>query len=72
MRRTRKSVNKIKKYTALVPKTVRATKVLGTSMIDKLNYFLTKTKNTVKNTTKYIDKKTAKTIRSLTKRKSRK
>jgi hypothetical protein len=70
--RYRQSRNKIKKYTAFVPKTVRATKVLGRSMINKMNYFLKKTKMTVKNTTKYIDRKTAKSIRSLTKRKSRK
>ncbi len=68
----RRSTNKIKKYTAFVPKTVRATKVLGRSMVNKMNYFLKKTKMTVKNTTKYIDRKTAKSIRSLTKRKSRK
>ena len=72
MRHTRKSVNKIKKYTALGPKTMRATKMLGTKMVNKLNYFLSKTKKTVKNTTKYIDRKTAKSIHSLTRRRSRK
>ena len=68
----RRSTNRIKKYTAFVPKTMRATKVLGRSMINRMNYFFNKTKKTVKNTTKYIDKKTDKTIHSLTKRRIRK
>ena len=68
----RGSTHKINKYTAFVPKTVSATKVLGRSMVNKMNYFLKKTKMTVKNTTKYIDRKTAKSIRSLTKKRGRK
>ncbi len=68
----RSYTHKIKKYTALVPSTVRATKMFGKTMVNKLNYFLNKTKKTVKNTTKYIDRKTAKSIHSLTKRRNRK
>jgi hypothetical protein len=68
----RRSINKIKKYTAFVPKTMRATKVLGRSMVNRMNYFLNKTNKTIKNTAKYIDRKTAKSIRSFTKRRARK
>ena len=68
----RRSTNRIKKYTAFVPKTMRATKVFGKTMVNKMNYFFNKTKKTVKNTAKYIDRKTAKSIHSLTKRRSRK
>lgn len=68
----RSYTHKIKKYTALVPRTMRATKIFGKTMVNKLNYFLKKTKKTVKNTTKYIDRKTAKSIGSLTKKRNRK
>lgn len=62
----------IKKYTALAPKTIKATKSVANNAIKKINFFLYKTVKTVKNTTKLIDRTTAKTIRSLTKRRVRK
>jgi hypothetical protein len=62
----------IKKYTALAPKTIKATKAVASNAIKKINFLLTKTVKTVKNTTKSIDRTTSKAIRSLTKRRSRK
>ena len=62
----------IKKYTALAPKTIKATKAVAINAIKKINFLLTKTVKTVKNTTKSIDRTTPKAIRSLTKRRSRK
>lgn len=64
--------NKIKRYTAAIPKTLKATKAVGMSIVNKINYFITKTGRTIKNTTKMLDKSTAKSIRSLTKRRPRK
>jgi hypothetical protein len=74
MRRKTYKRNKvgIKTYTALIPKTMKATKAVGSSVIKKINYFLSSAANTVKKTTKTFDKKTARSIRSLTKRHSRK
>ncbi len=62
----------IKKYTALAPKTIKATKAVAINAIKKINFFLCKTVKTVKNTTKSIDRTTAKAIRSITKRRGRK
>ena len=62
----------IKKYTALAPKTIKATKAVAINAIKKINFLLTKTVKAVKNTTKSIDRTTSKAIRSLTKRRSRK
>jgi hypothetical protein len=61
----------LKKYTAFVPKTVKATKAVGSSIIKKINYIFNSGFKTLKKTTKYMDKTTAKSIRSLTKRKHR-
>ena len=62
----------IKKYTALAPKTVKATKAVATNAIKKINFLVCKTVRTLRNTTKSIDRTTSKAIRSLTKRRSRK
>jgi hypothetical protein len=62
---------KLKKYTAFVPKTLKATKNVGKSTIKKINYFLNNTAKTIKKTTKMLDKRAAKSIRSLTKRRRR-
>ena len=68
-RRTNKSTkNSIKKYTAFVPKTMKATKSVGKAVVKKINYFLSSAASTVKKTTKAIDRKTAKSLRSFTKR----
>jgi len=62
----------IKKYTALAPKTVKATKAVAINAIKKINFLICKTVKTFKKTTKSIDRTTSKAIRSLTKRRGRK
>ena len=62
----------IKKYTDLAPKTIKATKSVAINAIKKINFLMCKTVKTVKNTTKSIDRTTAKAIRSITKRRGRK
>jgi hypothetical protein len=72
-RRERKTLKgHLKRYTAFIPKTLKATKAVGNSVVKKINYFLNSTAKTIKKTTRIIDKKTAKSIKSLTKRRSRK
>lgn len=68
----KKNKSQIKRYTVLVPKTLKATKAIGNSVVKKLNYFLNNTVKSIRKTTKMIDKKTAKSIRSFTKRRIRK
>ncbi len=68
----RKTNRGILKYTAFVPKTMKATKNVGKKVVSGLNYFLNKSTKTLKNTTKMIDRRAAKTIRSMTKRRLRK
>jgi hypothetical protein len=75
MKRRTKSVKRksgtvkkyIRKYTAYAPKTLKATKKLGTNAMIKLKYFFKKGMTTIKNTTKRLDRKTSKSIASLTK-----
>ena len=63
----RKTRNKgLIKYTAFVPKTVNATKSASSNIIKKINYFLKNTTRKLKNLSKSLDKRTAKSIRSLT------
>jgi hypothetical protein len=72
MRKTyKKSKSYLKRYTALVPKTLKATKAAGNSVVKRINYFLNNTAKVFKKTTKKLDKVTAKSIRSLTKRHKR-
>lgn len=71
-RTNKKAKSQIKRYTAIVPKTLKATKAVGKTIVNKINYFITKTGKTIKNTTKMIDRKTAKSIRSFTKKRTRK
>lgn len=66
MRKTR-----ISRYTAFIPKTVRATKNIGKITVKKINYFLKNATNKVRKTSKNLDKKTASVIRSFTKRRTR-
>lgn len=68
---SRKTIKGIKKYTALVPKTMKATKSIGTAVVKKINYFLSSASKTIKKTAKSLDRTTAKSIRSFTKRKIR-
>jgi hypothetical protein len=69
--RHRNTKSRILKYTAFVPKTLKATRNAGKNVIKRLNYFLRNSVNTIKTTTKTIDKRAAKTIRSFTKKRSR-
>ncbi len=71
-RRTAKRSSSLKKYTALAPKTVKATKTIGTAVVNKINNIFLLARKTVKKTTKMIDRKTAKSIRTFTKRRVRK
>jgi len=69
----KKAVNHgIFKYTAFVPKTMNATKAVGRNVVKRINYFLKKSAKTVKRAATKIDKRSAKTIRSITKKRSRK
>jgi hypothetical protein len=68
----KKFMYSIKRCTELAPKTMKATKSMSSAFIKKINYFLNKTDNTLKNTSKTIDKKEAKTNRSNKKRRGRK
>lgn len=63
--------SQIKKYTAFVPKTLRASKNVGKTAAKKINYFLRNTAKKIKKTAKMLDRRTAKSIRSLTKRRRR-
>lgn len=62
----------IKRYTAFVPKTIKASKAATNLVLKKLNYFLNNTAKTIKKSTKNIDKVASKSIHSLTKKHSRK
>jgi hypothetical protein len=63
--------SQIKKYTAFVPKTLRASKNVGKTAVKKINYFLRNTAKKVKKTATMLDRRAAKSIRSLTKRRRR-
>jgi hypothetical protein len=66
VRKTRKY-----KYTAFVPKTVKATKRTGKKIFNSINYIFNSTAKTLKKTTKILDKRVATSISSLTKRQHR-
>jgi hypothetical protein len=69
MKRKSGTVKKyIRKYTAYAPKTLKATKKLGSTTMSKVKYFFSKSMKTLKNTTKRIDRGASKSIVSLTKR----
>jgi len=59
---------RINKYTAFVPKTIKATKKLSRNTLGKIKFFLLNTKKTLKNTGKMLNSATSKSIRSLTKK----
>jgi hypothetical protein len=58
----------LKRYTAMVPRTFRATTNLGKKAINGITFFLNRTTRAVKKTTQLMDKKTANTIRSFGKK----
>jgi hypothetical protein len=70
-RKFKKTKNQITKYTAFVPRSLRATKNVGKYTIKKINYFLRNTAKKVKNTTKMLNSRAARSIRSITKRRGR-
>ncbi len=59
---------KIKGYTAIIPKTYRATKKLGKNTLNKSINFLNSMRKSIKHGAKKFDKKASKRIRSITKR----
>ena len=69
----RRKTNKkgLLKYTAFVPKTVNATKNVSSTIIKRIRYFLMNTTRKLKSLSGSLDKQTAKSIRSLTKRRKR-
>lgn len=67
----KRSPKLIKKYTAFAPNTVRATKKAQKALTYKINYFLQRTTNTVKNTGKMLNKSTSKIINSMTRKRLR-
>lgn len=70
---TRKTHRKSKnRYTAVIPKTLKATKNVGKFTVKKINYIFNSAAKTVKQIAKGIDKKTARSIHSLTRRRGRK
>jgi len=68
----KRSKSKIRNYTAFVPKTIKATRGLGSAAIKKIDYFLKNTVSSLRKTTKRLDRRVAKSIGSLTKRRARK
>ena len=69
----RKSVKRgLKRLTAIVPKTFRATANLGRKTMKTVNFVVNRTSKFIKKTSNAIDKRTAKTIRSITKKRGRK
>jgi len=61
----------IKKYTAFVPKSFKATKNVSKRALKEINYFFRTTKKTLKNTGSMFNRTAAKSIRTLTKRRGR-
>ena len=60
--------SKIKRYTAIIPKTYKATKKMGKNTLKKSINFLNSIRKTIKNSAKRFDKKASKRIHSITKR----
>jgi hypothetical protein len=58
---------RFKKYTALIPKTVKATKKLSKKVTKKSTSFLLKTKKTLKKVPSYLNSKSSKVIRYFSK-----
>lgn len=56
------------KYTAYVPKTIKAIKNTKSGTIKRIKYFLKNTSTKFKNVYKSFDKTTAKSIRTLSKK----
>lgn len=63
--------NKITQYTAFIPKTLKATKSVGKSVMNKIEYIFNNTTKKIRKSTKLINMRTAKSIRALTKKRRR-
>lgn len=72
VRKTRKAKAGYKRITAFIPKTLRATKAVGNKAVRNIQYFLNKGVKSATDVAKAFDKRTAKTLRSLTRRRVRK
>lgn len=59
----------IVKYTAFIPKTIRAIKSTGYTFIKKIDCYLNNTSKKLKTVPRRIDQRVAKSITSLTKKK---
>ena len=59
----------IVKYTAFIPKTVKAVKNTGSNFIKKVNCYLNNTSKKLKTVPRRLDQRVAKSITSLTKKK---
>lgn len=67
-RRVKKTVKgRLSRYTAYIPKTIKATKQMKNYTVKKTKIFVRSVKNTLKNISKNIDKKSSKMISSLRK-----
>lgn len=69
--RRKTSKRGITKYTAFVPKTVKAVKNTSSTIVKKVKYFFKNSTRRLKRMAGSIDGRTAKSIRSLTKRNRR-
>jgi hypothetical protein len=59
----------IVKYTAFIPKTIKAVKCIGSTFIKKVDCYLNNTSKKLKNVPRRVDQRVAKSITSLTKKK---
>ena len=60
--------NKLSRYTAIIPRTTKATKNVGKYTIKKSKVFFKTIKQSIKKFGTMLNRNTAKTIRSITKR----
>jgi hypothetical protein len=67
-----RTLMKIKKYTAFAPKTLRATRRLGSNVLSRLNSFFNSAANTLKTSVKRVDRKVSRSIRFFTKKRHHK
>jgi len=63
---------KLSKYTTSIPKTVKATRKMTRNVSKKMKYFLCRTKQSLKKMPKWINNKTCRAIRYVTKKTTRK
>jgi len=62
----------IKKYTAMIPKTLKASRRAGKMGMNKASNFLRRGKKTIRRLPRLINNTVSRSIRSLTKKQSRK